>query len=330
MNGDMAMDLHHIRYFLAVSEALNFTKAASNCNVSQPALSRAIQQLEKEVGGLLFRRERNFTHLTDLGNLMKPHFEQIIIEINDVKENSKRFLTLEKANLNIGVLCTISPTRFTGLMTHFGRNCPGISIKMLEETHDGLAMLLEAGEIDVALMASAVKLPEKYKSEVLYDERFVIAFPTGHRFSNLRTIPMTALDGESYLQRMNCEFDARLDAFLNDLGVEMHTIYASEREDWIQNMVAAGLGLCFMPEFSAVLPGIQILPVSDPEVSREVCLVTMAGRKNSPAVASFLKSLRTISFPKTRFLSGPIATDNTDEKTKRKEKCSRNHPPCDP
>jgi LysR family transcriptional regulator, hydrogen peroxide-inducible genes activator len=301
------MDLHHVRYFLAVASSLNFTKAANNCNVSQPALSRAIQQLEKEVGGLLFRRERNFTHLTDLGNLMKPHFEQIIVEISDVRNEAKRFLTLEKANLNLGVLCTISPTRFTGLLTHFSMTCPGISTKMIEGTPDGLAMLLEAGEIDVALMASVEKLPAKFKSEVLYDERFVVAFPTGHRFSKLTTIPMATLDGENYLQRLNCEFDARLDELLVERKIDMHTVYASEREDWIQNMIAAGLGICFIPEFSAVLPGVQMLPVSEPEVSREVCLVTMAGRHNSPAVASFLKSLRTISFPKTRFLNGQIA-----------------------
>src|SRR4051794_7315349 len=63
-NWGAAMDMHHIRYFLAVCEALSFTRAAEKCNVTQPALSRAIQQPKQEVGGLLFRRERNLTHLT--------------------------------------------------------------------------------------------------------------------------------------------------------------------------------------------------------------------------------------------------------------------------
>jgi LysR family hydrogen peroxide-inducible transcriptional activator len=76
-----AMDMHHIRYFLAVSETLNFTRAAEKCNVTQPALSRAVQQLEEEVGGLLFRRERNLTHLTDLGLLLKPRLQQIADEL---------------------------------------------------------------------------------------------------------------------------------------------------------------------------------------------------------------------------------------------------------
>jgi LysR family transcriptional regulator, hydrogen peroxide-inducible genes activator len=313
------MDLHHVRYFLAVAATLNFTKAANNCNVSQPALSRAIQQLEKEVGGLLFRRERNFTHLTDLGNLMKPHFEQIMGEISDVKSTAKRFLTLERAHLNLGVLCTIAPTRFTGLLSHFGKSCPGISIRMFEGTPEKLTMLLEVGEIDVAIMASPTRLSTRFKSEPLYSERFVIAFPTGHRFSSGKSVAMADLAGENYLQRLNCEFDSRIDEMLQKQNVDMRTVYESEREDWIQNMVAAGLGVCFFPEFSAVLPGIQALPVADPEISREVCVVTMAGRRHLPAVVSFLRSLRTISFPRSRFATVPEMVADPVNKARKTE-----------
>src|SRR6266550_8807501 len=94
---ETSMDMHHIRYFLAVCETLNFTRAGEKCNVTQPALSRAIQQLEDEVGGLLFRRERNLTHLTDLGTLLRPRLQQIIDGVNDVKKDIKKFLTLEDA-----------------------------------------------------------------------------------------------------------------------------------------------------------------------------------------------------------------------------------------
>ena len=71
------MEMHQVRYFLAVCEALNFTRAAEACNVAQPSLTKAIRKLEDELGGELFRRERNQTQLTDLGQLMKPHIETI-------------------------------------------------------------------------------------------------------------------------------------------------------------------------------------------------------------------------------------------------------------
>ena len=72
------MELHEIRYFLALSKTLNFTKAAEMCNVSQPALTRAIQKMEDELGGLLFSRERSNTHLTELGRMLEPHLTEVL------------------------------------------------------------------------------------------------------------------------------------------------------------------------------------------------------------------------------------------------------------
>ncbi len=295
------MDIHHLRYFLGVCETMNFTKAAEKCNVSQPALSRAIQQLEEEVGGLLFRRERSLTHLTDLGHLMKPHFEKIISELGDVKRDAKKFLTLEEANFNLGIMCTVGPTRFTGILTRFSQLYPGISMQMSEGTPPRLSERLENGEIDVALMAAADGFPERFNIEPLYQERFVVAFPAAHRFSKMNGVPIAEIHGENYLRRINCEYRDRLSDIADSCGAVVHLGYASEREDWIQNMVAGGLGICFIPEFSAVVPGIQVRPLIEPEVSRDVCVVTMAGRRYSPAVTSFVKTLRAFSFSDSRF-----------------------------
>src|SRR5437762_2213266 len=82
-------------------------RAAEKCNVTQPALSRAIQQLEDEVGGLLFRRERNLTHITDLGALLRPRFQQIVDELSGVRHEASQFLRLDDAQLKVGVMCTI-------------------------------------------------------------------------------------------------------------------------------------------------------------------------------------------------------------------------------
>ena len=295
------MDIHHFRYFLAVCETLNFTKAAENCHVSQPALSRAIQQMEEEVGGLLFRRERSLTHVTDLGNLMKPHFEQIISELGNVKREAKKFLTLEEASFNLGVMCTIGPTRFTSLLGNFSQTYPGITAQIFEGVPTQLNKKLESGEIDVALMASAEGFPERFRIEALYEERFVVAFPPGHRFEHLNAVPFASTGGENYLRRINCEFYDQLSDFSDASGAIHQTGYASEREDWIQNMVAGGMGICFVPEFSAAAPGVQTRPLIEPEVWRKICLVTMAGRRHSPAVASFLKTLRGFHFPNSRF-----------------------------
>ena len=104
------MEMHEVRYFLAVCDTLNFTRAAERCNVSQPSLTRAIQKLEGELGGLLFRRERAATHLTDLGQLVRPQLQQIARDANSVKSTAKSFLKMQDAPLSLGIMAaTRSP-----------------------------------------------------------------------------------------------------------------------------------------------------------------------------------------------------------------------------
>src|SRR5215216_6165507 len=97
LRGTIAVEMHQIRYFLAVCETLNFTRAAEACNVSQPSLTRAIKGLEDELGGPLFRRERNNTHLTGLGEMMRPHLSQVLIETDAAKERAKSLGELDIA-----------------------------------------------------------------------------------------------------------------------------------------------------------------------------------------------------------------------------------------
>jgi LysR family transcriptional regulator, hydrogen peroxide-inducible genes activator len=291
------MEMHQIRYFLAVAAELNFTRAAERCNVTQPALTRGIQKLEEELGGLLFRRERNLTHLTDLGRLMKPHLEQVLKETDVAKSTAQSFLKLKDAPLNLGIMCTIGPLRFIGFLNRFRMDNPGIDLAMVEETPGRLAELLMEGKLDVAVMAQPSSFDERFVVQRLYRERFVVAFPPGHRFEARNALTVEDIAGESYLSRINCEYRDHLRSICSERQVEIRVTYRSEREDWIQTMVTAGLGICFLPEYSPVLAGLRCRPLVDPEVAREVCLVTVAGRRYSPAVATFIKAIRAYRWP---------------------------------
>ena len=299
------MQIHHIRYFLAVCNTLNFTKAAEQSNVSQPALSRAIHQLETEVGGLLLRRERNLTQLTDLGNLMKPHFEKIIDGLGDIKKESKRFLTTDSAKLKLGVMCTIGPTRFAGILGRFAQEAKGMTVQFDEDSLSAIKQKLESGEVEIALIASSEILESNLHCQMLYRERFVVAFPSGHRFAKMKTVSFSDTDGENYLSRANCEYYSYLTELTNKSGAVHNDVYESEREDWIQNLVLCGMGICFMPEFSVVVPGLQTRPLAEPEVWRDVCIATMPGRRYSGAAKSFMKSARDIKFASSQFAIAP-------------------------
>jgi LysR family transcriptional regulator, hydrogen peroxide-inducible genes activator len=291
------MEMHQIRYFLAVCETLNFTRAAEQCNVTQPALTRAIQKLEEEFGGLLFRRERQLTHLTDLGRLVRPQLEQVWRQTETAKTTAKSFLKLENAPLSLGVMCTIGPLRGISFVTDFWRSNQGIEITLREGVPQHLGELLREGELDLAVMSQWEPFDDRFNVQPLYRERFVVAFPPGHRFAGQNGVRLDDLNGESYLLRINCEYRDHLRTLREERGIELHHVYRSEREDWIQTMVMAGIGVAFLPEYSVILPGLQTRPLVEPEVVREVALVTVAGRRFSPAVATFVRAIRAYRWP---------------------------------
>jgi DNA-binding transcriptional LysR family regulator len=259
--------------------------------VAQPSLTRAIKMLEEEFGGDLFRRERNLTHLTDLGRLMQPRLTKAYEEAAAARQDALSFLKLEKAPLNLGVMCTIGPGRLIDLIANFRWNNPGIDLHLQESTPERLLERLLQGEIDVALLAKPGGLEERFDLRPLYRERFVIAFPPGHRFEQKNAIEIHDLEGESYLPRLNCEYFDYLADLRKTAGVKITYGYSSEREDWIQSMVMAGLGICFMPEYTVATPGVQTRPLINPEVMREIGIATIAGRRHSPAVAALMRQV---------------------------------------
>jgi DNA-binding transcriptional LysR family regulator len=291
------MEMHQVRYFLALCETLNFTRAAENCNVSQPALTRAVHKLEEELGGLLLRRENNLTHLTDFGRLVRPHLEQMMTEAEAAKSTAMHFLHMDNAPITLGVMCSVGPIRFMSFLAEFRATHPGCDMTLVEGVPGRLAELLLDGELDLAVMAQPEAFSDRLEVRPLYSERFCVAFPMGHRFREKNRVCIADVAGETYLARVNCEYQDHVNERCRERGFALQVGFRSEREDWIQTMVAAGFGICFIPEFSATIPGVITRIVAEPEVVREVSLVSIAGRRFSPAVAAFARAIRGYRWP---------------------------------
>ncbi len=291
------MEMHEIRYFLAVCDILNFTRAAERCHVSQPSLTRAVQKLEAELGGLLFRRERSLTHITDLGRLVRPHLERILTDADAAKTTATSFLKVKDAPLQLGVMCTIGPLRFVGFLAKFQHDNPGVELTMRDDALTPLTAALRQGHSDMAILAQPGPYEERFDPHVLYRENFVVAFPPGHRFAKMNAVRIAEVAGESYLSRMNCEYYDYLSELCERRDAKLKDAYRSDREEWVQSMVMAGMGICFLPEFSPLLPGLPTRRLTEPEVVREVSLVTVSGRRFSPAVAAFVRALKAYKWP---------------------------------
>ena len=290
------MEMHQVRYFLAVCEAQNFTRAAENCNVAQPSLTKAIKKLEEEFGGSLFHRERNHTILTELGRRIKPHIEMISEASGAAQQDAAGYFNDETVKIRLGVMSTIAPTRMIGFLSRLRNEIHGLEMELREASGKELIKAMADGELDVSLMAMP-SLPDTLHSIPLYSERYMIAFPTGHAFQRRNAVNVEELKGLDYLQRVHCEFIEHYEEMgeAKPLGVEVR--YSSEREDWVQAMIVAGLGCSIMPEHLPMLDGIGTRPLREPKVSRTVSLVTVAGRRHSPALAGMIRVAQRHAWP---------------------------------
>ena len=138
-----------------------------------------------------------------------------------MRQEASRFLCLTDAHLKVGIMCTIGPRRFTGLLTDFNRRHKGIQLQLIEGVPSKLSELLEAGEIDVAIMSTSESFPERFDVTPLFRERFMLAFPAGHRLAEYDAVPIAAIDGEIYLRRANCEYWDHLSDLCDAHGVNM-------------------------------------------------------------------------------------------------------------
>jgi len=302
------MELHQVRYFLAVAEELNFSRAAEKCSVSQPALSRAIILLEQEFGGSLFHRERRLTHLSPLGRMVRPYLELIARESDATLKLARQHAGAEKHTLKLGVMTTIAPNQFTELIMAVPRAYAGVDMMLSDANSFELERRLTAGEIDAAIYALPGREPgPELHLLPLFREQMVIAIHPNHRFANQPAVRVKDLGGEAYIHRNHCEFAGYADGILHSQGVTVAPAYFSDSEEWTQAMIAAGLGFGFMPRHSVNHPGVIALPVIEPEFWRVVSLVTMTEKAHSPALGVLVRE----SMRKEWFGAKAIAASET-------------------
>ena len=267
------MDFSQIKYFLALCETLNFTGAANKCNVTQPTLTQAIKRLEDELSGQLVIRDGKKTRLTPLGKMLRLQFEKID-ETRKLIGKTAAYAAADGAPpLNIAVMHSIGPGLISSFLENF-RNCTTNPLVCLyDASTKTIDDMLLSGEIDAAFCT-------RYRSKNLHldylhllDERMVVAFKNDHAFANLESIPLKNLAHEPYLDRTHCEFRQELVAETRRQNIELPVAFSSERDDWIQHMIAEKFGVSIVPENSISLTDIESRPLSQPNLSRGVELV---------------------------------------------------------
>jgi LysR family hydrogen peroxide-inducible transcriptional activator len=284
------MELYQIRYFLAVAETLNFTRASERSFVSQPALTKAIQRLEETIGGRLFDRTKSSVQLTALGREMLPSFRQIFDTALATREQARRLTRPRREVLRVGVMCTID---FQQVLPGFvdSQERQGIELLFREGGLEALTDELDRGELDLGIMCSPYESPRRFAATPLFREDYVVAIGDDHRFNGRSTVDMVELDRERYCERTSCEFSSYIERLLDERGVRLEVVQQSHREDWIQAFVRSNFGIAFMPRSIADAAGLAHVRTGDCPIVREVRVLVQAERPVTPSQQSVIDSL---------------------------------------
>lgn len=286
------MEMHQIRYFLAVARSLSFTRAAEVCNVSQPALTTAIKKLEGRLGGVLFHRDGRRVSVTEFGRRMQPHLAQVLEQTEAAEAVAEQFRLLNQVPVRVGVMSTIGPMRLARFLASFEQDCPGVEVAVHEGPPEVLAGKLSRDELDLAVVNPLDGFGEGYRCEPIYSERYLVLLPPGHPLKERNAIALQDLSEQPYVDRLSCEMREMVMSVCEARGVKLYARFRSEREDWVQAMVMANIGFAFMPEYSVTHPEIIARPLIDPAVERSISIVSVPGHRFPPAVAAFARAAR--------------------------------------
>jgi LysR family hydrogen peroxide-inducible transcriptional activator len=286
------MEMHQLRYVVAVARTGNFSRAAEQCHVSQPSLSQQVQKLEDELGQRLFDRMKRAVKLTPHGEVFLPRAVHILEEADTAKREATEARNLLRGTLTFGILPTIAPYLLPEALAEFTKKFPGVEILVQEDTTTRLLKLAHRYEIDFALASEPIQ-DERFEVHELFMEELLLALPPGHPLTRKRAVSVNDLDGERLIvmKEGHCLGDQVL-RFCDRRNVRPSISFRSAQLETIQALVHSGMGISLVPVMASrsereEQPVYRSLP--SPKPQRKIVAVWPKQRPPGRAASEFLK-----------------------------------------
>ena len=297
------MELRHLRYFLAVAEDLNFSRAALRLRVAQPALSRQIRDLEFELGVMLFSREGGKVALTDAGKSFLEDARKVVEQSQEAMRRAQHSQRVAQERLRVGYEVALFQQVIAVVLQRFHRHFPQVALELFEMTPTEQGHALDAGELDVGLIgleneAKRLKLPHEPFMQV----RLYIALPKAHPAARKSKVPLTSLASAFFIGISEKAHPGAWDMAVKlctQAGFRPRYLQVTENALAAMSLVSAGSAVAFAPEpMKAVAwEGVVIRPLDPPVLLDAV----VAYRLETPSVAmkEFIRVLKEIGANKT-------------------------------
>jgi len=276
-----------MRYFAVLARTLNFTKAANECSISQPALTKAIQRLEEQLGGPLVHREGKLTHLTDFGRAMLPLLEKAIDASDAIDEGARNYRFGSRSSLRIGAIPSVSPSLMRDAISKVLSEFPNLTLTLIEERQAALLAKLECGEVDVALACGQEEIHPRIDRALLKDEAYCVVVSSKHKLAHRISVELEELNPFSWLT------SDQTDAGVLHTARELFStggpnpIRQTTTDQQLQELALVNFGFLFWPEHRVCLPGLVKIAIYGEPLRRQVYIYTMAGRRDAAALSCF-------------------------------------------
>ena len=264
------MEMHQVRYFLAVARTLSFTQAAEECHVAQPSLSRAIIKLEEELGGDLFRRERRLTHLTELGRMMLPLLTQCFESANAAKHLATSYKKGKCAPLRIGLSHSVNMQIVIQPLSELVRAFPGLELKFFRGTAGEVGAELKSGAIELAIACPLPEEWERLESWDLFNERFELAVNSNHALAMYNAVSLEHVAKWRLLRRPYCEQAAALEEVLTARGIRQEFQDQIGSDHDLLPLLGANVGVSIMPQSAKSGDALHFIAIEDLALTRTV------------------------------------------------------------
>ena len=286
------MELHQLRYFLAVARTKNFSRAAEQCHVAQPSLSQQIMKLEDELGERLFERTKREVSLTPAGDLLRVHAERVLQEVELARDGVREFRGLVRGRVVLGVLPTVAPYFLPQRLRAFSSRFPAVEVVVHEDTTDQLAAAVLAKEVDLALVSLPVERVG-LAAEEFFDEKLLVALPAGHALAKRPRLTFDDLEREAFIlmKEGHCLSGQALQ-FCRINGFAPKISFRSAQIETVLAFVAKGWGVSVVPEMACTRPmrGVRFRTLAS--MTRSIGIIHRKARPLSHASRALVDFLR--------------------------------------
>lgn len=289
------MELHQLRYFVAVAETGGFSRAAQRCNVAQPSLSQQIMKLEREIGQKLFDRLGRSVTLTEAGQVLLPRAQSILAEVQKIERGLSQEIDGGYGHLAVGFIPTIAPFLLPTVIKRFAESYPQAELSVYENFTEALVNSLIEGRLDVGIMS----LPINNKlivTEEICTERLLVASSNHHDSIQRASLKTKELEEFPFiaLSEIHC-LGEQVQSFCYQQDVNLEIVCYTSQLSTVHSCIALGLGVSLVPQILAATDTSNQLKyhaMSDTIPRRKIVAASHAGRLQSFLARQFIDLVR--------------------------------------